>query len=44
LGTATLWTGFAIVCVRMLIAALDVEPVTTFLPTIQKSLGMTLIR
>jgi hypothetical protein len=34
LGTARLWTGFAMVRVGILIAVLDVELVTTSLPTI----------
>jgi MFS transporter, DHA2 family, multidrug resistance protein len=38
--TAAVWTGFAMMCVGMFMAVLDVQVVATSLPTIQKSLGV----
>jgi len=39
-ATATVWIGFAMMCVGMFMAVLDVQVVATSLPTIQKSLGV----
>jgi DHA2 family multidrug resistance protein len=38
--TATVWTGFAMMCVGMFMAVLDVQVVATSLPTIQKALSV----
>ena len=38
---APVWTGFAMMCVGMFMAILDVQVVATSLPTIQKALGIT---
>ena len=38
--TATVWTGFAMMCVGMFMAVLDVQVVATSLPTIQKALDI----
>ncbi len=38
---AAVWTGFAMMCVGMFMAILDVQVVATSLPTIQKALGIT---
>ena len=38
--TATVWTGFAMMCVGMFMAILDVQVVATSLPTIQKALDI----
>jgi DHA2 family multidrug resistance protein len=38
--TTTVWTGFAMMCVGMFMAVLDVQVVATSLPTIQKALDI----
>jgi DHA2 family multidrug resistance protein len=37
---AAIWTGFAMMCVGMFMAVLDVQVVATSLPTIQKTLNI----
>ena len=39
--TPTVWIGFAMMCIGMFMAILDVQVVATSLPTIQKALGIT---
>ena len=38
--SASMWTGFAMMCVGMFMAVLDVQVVATSLPTIQKALDI----
>ncbi len=38
--TSAIWTGFAMMCVGMFMAILDVQVVATSLPTIQQALGI----
>src|SRR5262249_58779840 len=38
--TATVWIGFAMMCVGMFMAILDVQVVATSLPTIQQALDI----
>lgn len=38
--TAAVWTGFAMMCIGMFMAILDVQVVATSLPTIQRSLNI----
>ena len=38
--SVTTWAGFAVMCVGMFMAILDVQVVATSLPTIQSALGI----
>jgi DHA2 family multidrug resistance protein len=38
--SAAVWAGFALMCVGMFMAILDIQIVATSLPTIQKALAM----
>jgi DHA2 family multidrug resistance protein len=38
--TPAVWTGFAMMCVGMFMAILDVQVVATSLPTIQQALNI----